>query len=148
VSRFSILGGARLLEMEKLFILAVLGHLVGDYMLQTKHMALNKSAKGWQGAITCTIHVAIYSAAVCAFWWTVNPLIFLLVAVPHWLIDRFSLAAAWLKLIRGRTFEAAYLSQDKYREFDIAFTAIVYTVTDNTMHLLCLAAVIYFIPIT
>jgi hypothetical protein len=131
--------------MANLFVLALLGHLVGDYLLQTKHMALTKTQPGWPGTKACTAHVAIYTAAVCLFLWTAHPLIVALIAVPHWLIDRFSAASAWLKIIRGRTFEDAYRSKDQYREFDIAFTSIVYTVTDNTMHLLCLWAVTFLI---
>jgi hypothetical protein len=130
--------------MADLFVLALLGHLVGDYLLQTKHMALQKSAPGWSGVLTCTSHVAVYTAAVCAFWWTINPVVAVLVFVPHWIIDRWSLASPWLKMIRGRTFEAAFSSKDPYREFDIAFTSIVYTVTDNAMHLICLWLVIRF----
>jgi Protein of unknown function (DUF3307) len=130
--------------MADLFVLALLGHLVGDYLLQTKHMALQKSAPGWSGVLTCTFHVAVYTAAVCAFWWTINPVVMALVFVPHWIIDRWSLASPWLKMIRGRTFEAAFNSKDPYREFDIAFTSIVYTVTDNAMHLICLWLVIRF----
>jgi Protein of unknown function (DUF3307) len=124
--------------MADLFVLALLGHLVGDYLLQTKHMALHKSDPGWPGVAACTVHVALYTAAVCAFLWTLDLVVVGLVFVPHWIIDRWSLASAWLRLIRGRTFEAAYASTDPFREFDIAFTSIVYTVTDNTMHLLCL----------
>ena len=131
--------------MAELFIAALLGHLVGDYLLQSKYMALNKSAPGMTGLITCTAHVALYTAAVCTFWWTINPLLIALVFVPHWIIDRWSLASPWLKMIRGRTFEAAFGSKDTYREFDIAFTSIVYTVTDNTMHLICLWLVIKFV---
>ena len=133
--------------MADLFVLALLGHLVGDYLLQTKHMALHKSTSGWTGVLTCTFHVAVYTAAMCVFWWTINPLIIALVSVPHWIIDRWSLASPWLKLIRGRTFEAAFNSTDKYREFDIAFTSIVYTVTDNTIHLICLWLVIKFVMV-
>jgi hypothetical protein len=128
--------------MADLFVLALLGHLAGDYLLQTKHMALQKSVPGWSGIVTCTIHVGIYTAAVCAFWWTLNPVVVASVFVPHWIIDRWSLASPWLKMIRGRTFEAAFTSRDQYREFDIAFTSIVYTVTDNAMHLICLWLVI------
>ena len=73
-----------------------------------------------------------------------DPAVAALVFVPHWIIDRWSLASLWLKMIRGRTFEAAFNSKDQYREFDIAFTSIVYTVTDNTMHLICLWLVIRF----
>lgn len=133
--------------MADLFILALLGHLVGDYLLQTKHMALHKADPGWRGILTCTFHVAVYTAAVCVFFWVVNPLVMALVFVPHWVIDRWSLASLWLKLIRGRTFMAAFESKDAYREFDIAFTSIVYTVTDNTMHLICLWLLIRFVMI-
>jgi hypothetical protein len=128
--------------MADLFVLALLGHLVGDYLLQTKQMALTKSAPGWAGIRTCTLHVVLYTIAVCAFWWTISPLVIALVFLPHWIIDRWSLGATWLKLIGGRTFEAAYASTDKYREFDIAFTSLVYAVVDNTMHLICLWLVI------
>ena len=131
--------------MADLFVLALLGHLVGDYLLQTKQMAVGKSAAGPAGLITCTVHVALYTLAVCLFWSTVNPLVVAAVFVPHWIIDRWSLGGLWLKLIRGRTFEAAYASTDKYREFDIAFTSLVYAVVDNTMHLICLWLVIKFV---
>lgn len=131
--------------MAELFILALLGHLVGDYLLQTKYMALTKSKSGYRAALTCTYHVALYTIAVCAFWWTVNPLVAMLIFVPHWIIDRWSLANHWLRLIGGRTFEGAYTSPRRYRDFDVAFTAIVYTVTDNTMHLICMWLVIKFV---
>jgi hypothetical protein len=131
--------------MADLFVLAFLGHLVGDYLLQTKRMALGKSAHGWSGLGLCTLHVVLYTMAVCAFWWTVDPLVVALVFAPHWIIDRWSLGGVWLKVIRGRTFEAAYASTDKYREFDVAFTSLVYAVVDNTMHLICLWLVIKFV---
>ena len=87
----------------------------------------------------------LYTAAVCLFLWTIHPLIISLVFVPHWIIDRWSLASVWLKLIRGRTFEAAYQSKEKYREFDVAFTCLVYAVADNTMHLITLWLMIRFV---
>lgn len=134
--------------MADLFVLALLGHLVGDYLLQNKYMALQKSGPGWSGALTCTLHVAIYTTAVCMFWWTLDPIVIILVFVPHWIIDRWSLAKPWLKLIGGRTFESAFNSKDKYREFDIAFTSLVYVVVDNTMHFLSLWLVIKFVMLS
>lgn len=131
--------------MAELFIVAFLGHLVGDYLFQTKYMALNKSGKGWSGFKTCTLHVLIYTVSICLMLWMLNPWNILAVFIPHWIIDRWSLASVWLKLIGGRTFEAAYLSQDKYRDFDIAFTSFVYAVVDNTFHLLSLWLVIKFL---
>ena len=131
--------------MAELFILALLGHLIGDYLLQTKHMALNKSAKGWGGIKTCSIHVLIYTTSVCLMLWMFNVWVWLAIFIPHWIIDRWSLASLWLKLIKGRTFEEAYLSKDHYREFDIAFTSLVYAVVDSTFHLLSLWLVIKFL---
>lgn len=126
-------------------ILAFLGHLVGDYLFQTKKMALGKSQKGSGGVWLCTLHVFIYTNFICIFLANFSLLFFALVFIPHWIIDRFSLASLWLKIIKGRTFEDAFESKDKYRDFDIAFTSIVYTVTDNTFHLLCLVGALYLI---
>jgi len=131
--------------MADLFVLALLGHLIGDYLLQTKHMAFHKSEPGWIGIRTCSFHVFVYTVAICLATGVTRPVTVALIFLPHWIIDRWSLATKWLKLIRGRTFEKAYSSTDKYREFDIAFTSIVYTVVDNTLHLLCLWVVIKFL---
>ena len=130
--------------IAELFIYALLGHLIGDFLLQPKEMALRKSQSGSKGLVICTIHVLVYTVAICAMMGTFSPPIFLGVYVPHWVIDRWSLADKWCKLIRGRTFKAAYASKDQYREFDIAFTCVVYTVVDSTFHLLCLFAVIKY----
>jgi len=123
-------------------VAAVIGHFVGDYLLQTKRMALGKTKLGIYGIGLCTAHVGVYSAAVCAVIWTANMLLFALVFIPHWIIDRWSLAGLWLKAIGGRTFDTV---SDQNREWDIAFTAIVYTVTDNTMHVLCLWAALAYL---
>lgn len=130
--------------MPELFIYALLGHLMGDFLFQPKEMALTKSSKGWKGVRICTIHVLIYTASVCFLWGSFDPMAWLLVGVPHWIIDRYSLASKWLKIIKGRTFESALLTPEPLRHFDIAFTSLVYTVVDNTIHLLCLMMVIEY----
>lgn len=125
--------------MADLFILAIFGHLLGDYFSQSKVMALKKSDKGKIGIQWCTGHCLLYTAAVCLLTWQIfSPWFALSVFIPHWLIDRFSLANLWLKLIRGRTFESAYTDQYSRQDFSYAFTAIVYTVVDNSMHFFCL----------
>lgn len=137
--------------MAEILIFAFLGHLVGDYLLQSKEMALKKSVKGKWGLLMCTLHVTLYTVVVTGLiilapgTISISIWFILSVFIPHWLIDRFSFASWWLQLIRGRTFKKAYESKDQYREFDIAFTAIVYTVVDNTIHLLCLVAAVYFL---
>lgn len=122
-------------------LLIILGHFVGDFIAQPKVMALRKSEPTWVGWAYCTWHVMLYSTFVSLFavgtlWFP--PTVFAAIAVPHWIIDRYSLADKWLHFIEGRTFTAAFNSTDKYREFDVAFTAIVYTVVDSTFHVICL----------
>lgn len=129
--------------MTERIIFAFLGHLIGDFIFQTKEMALRKSENGWKGFWFCTLHVLIYTTSVAVLTQNFSPLFLLSVSVPHWIIDRYSLASVWLKFIKGRTFDAAYTSTDKYREFDISFTSIVYTVVDNTFHILCLVGSLY-----
>jgi hypothetical protein len=124
--------------MAELFVLALIGHLIGDYLLQTKLMALHKADKGFPGTILCTTHVLLYTAAVGLCLGNFHPDLMLAIFIPHWVIDRNSLASHWLKIIKGRTFESVNNSTGLARDFDVAFTAIVYTVTDNTFHLICL----------
>ena len=116
----------------------VIGHLVGDFMLQPKKMALKKSSS----SLICTIHVLIYTLSVMFFLWSADLVMALAIAIPHWIIDRYSMATYWIWLIKSRDFEsAAWTSRNsmhKFRDFDVAFTAIVYTVTDGTLHLICL----------
>lgn len=120
--------------MEDIYIRLLLGHLFGDYMFQTKKMALTKSEKGPKGAITCAFHSAVYSFTVMAFLWKFSVLIFALVFLSHYPIDRWGLASKWLDFIKGRSFIRAYVSKEAYREIDLSFSCIVYTVVDNTMH--------------
>lgn len=120
----------------------ILAHLAGDYLFQTKYMALHKADKDLRGLATCVLHCLIYTTSVAVVTWTWNPITLALVLFPHLLIDRFSLANVWLKTIRGRTFESAEGNTTEYKHWDVAFTALVYTVVDNTMHLFCLWFVI------
>lgn len=126
----------------EMFIRAVLGHLAGDYLFQGRKVALEKTKKSLSGIIWCTLHCLIYTTSICLFLWTLNPLIVVLVFLSHWPIDRWSLASCWLKLIGGRSFVDAYKSKEKYHEIDLVFSCIVYTVVDNTMHILLLFAII------
>jgi len=128
--------------MENIFAKIVLGHLIGDYLLQNKVMALRKSERGWKGFLWCSLHCLIYTFSVCLFLWTTNPIVVVLVFLSHWPIDRWSLASKWLRFIKGRDIEAAYYSKDKYREIDIAFSSLVYAVADNTIHLILLWLII------
>ncbi|MFH1423396.1 MAG: DUF3307 domain-containing protein [Candidatus Nealsonbacteria bacterium] len=114
--------------MTDLFARILLGHLVGDYLLQNKAMMLKKSEKGLNGVLWCTIHCLVYTTAVCLFLWTINPWVIIAVFISHWPIDRWSLGTKWMKLIHSRELK------DDYPENKV-FYAIVYVAVDNTWHL-------------
>jgi hypothetical protein len=89
------------------FAAAMLGHFVGDYLFQNQWMATEKSYPGKRGHIACTVHVLLYTLAVALFtgW---HPLFLLVVAVPHWVIDRWSLATYILKFKNGYTLQGVW----------------------------------------
>lgn len=127
------------------FLGAIMGHLVGDYLLQNQWMALNKSKPGWKGVLACTIHVLLYTSAVSLFS-GLHGLVWLVgVAIPHYLIDRYSLGQKLLNL-KNRAEEVwapqgrAWAPEKGTTEnvWQIAFAAPVYIANDNTLHLLCL----------
>lgn len=133
--------------MEMFFINLLFGHLVGDYLFQNKWMAIYKG----ENSFRCLIHCLVYTLIVCIFT-GFNPYWIAVVFASHYPIDRYSLADKWLRLINGRTLKDFVYNGKKNVPKDIvfagtdvwenyislqgSFTAVVYTVTDNTMHLL------------
>lgn len=124
-----------------LFEKILIGHLVGDYMLQNNWMAQRKQA----GFFPCFVHCSIYTIAVCtltsfSLQWIAT------VFLSHFIVDRYSLADKWLKLIKGRSCTMYYEHGHKdvplpdpienYIRLRAGFTTLVYAVTDNTMHLI------------
>lgn len=131
-----------------IFINAMLGHFVGDYLLQNQWMATEKSQPGKRGHIACTIHVFLYTLAVALFSGIWSLPFLALIAIPHWLIDRWSLATYILKWKNGYTMhevwkEAPLCARPTPNELQqnvwkVAFAAPVYILNDNTMHFVCL----------
>lgn len=141
-----------------LFVTLLFAHIVGDFFFQPKSMAVKKGASN----STALLHVAIYTFCVVLFTisyidfshsWQSLGQYYLWVAVvfiPHFIIDRWSLADKWLKLINGRTLEdflyKGHLdipTENKlfYTNYHIlrgGFACIVYVVVDFTAHLMCL----------
>ena len=144
--------------MAELLILAFLGHMIGDYLLQPTWMAVGKSKKGMEGFGICMVHVTLYSIAVMVMLLASDRVylsadadgrgvvLWLLILIPHFVIDYWSLGEKWSKLISGRTVEKTLATKPRVeREFAFAFYAPVYIAVDNTWHLLCLlAAIKYF----
>ncbi|NTW22472.1 DUF3307 domain-containing protein [Candidatus Falkowbacteria bacterium] len=130
--------------MADLFIRIILGHLIGDYLLQSKKQAINKTEPGLIGLAWSLWHCLLYTGSVCLMMWDFRPSVALLVFLSHWPIDRFCLGDKWLRMIGGRDLYAIYYSGEKYAEVEpstiigLSFGCVVYTVVDNTLHLLLL----------
>lgn len=142
--------------MSDLFWLIVLYHLVADFMTQPKETGIRKSEKGVNGLRLCVGHVSLYTLLMCFpfgyalslfgnFSVKVIVFVYLAISVPHFVIDRWSLANKWGKYFKGRSFESAGKGDDIEDRFDRIFTGIVYVVIDQTMHLICLFVLYLFL---
>jgi hypothetical protein len=115
--------------MESTLTLAIIGHLVGDYLIQNDWMALNKKKK----TLNCAVHVTLWTAAVCFFagWWTV-PAVALL-WVTHFIQDRTTIINGFMNLI----------GQKQFASGPCAPWSII--VVDNVWHIVTIWAVWRFI---
>jgi len=142
-------------------IALLIGHLIGDYVLQNDWMACRKTQRNFAGAVACDIHSFVYAVSVtfCVILsgWEVtvlpgfeaitSPTAALLIAyVTHYPIDRLSLGAVWGKLIRQtKLMDQVYVhTEPKNPEWGSAvelrtvrglYAPIVQIAVDNTMHL-------------
>jgi len=124
----------------------LLGHLCGDFLMQTEWMALNKSKNTWIGWTAALVHCILYTLAVCLFMWNFQPIWMVVVFLTHFPIDKFALAEVYMHYIKGKGMkdfvnkDISYgLKKNPLNRFDAlegGFTSIVYTLTDNTMHLI------------
>jgi len=118
----------------------LLGHLVGDFLLQNNWLATNKTKYNGLGWATCLIHCYLYTIAVSLFTQNIDVLWIIIVFLSHFIIDKFGIPEKYLKMINGRSLErfindpenAAY---SPYIGLRAGFYILVYTVVDNTMHL-------------
>lgn len=100
----------------------LVGHLVGDFLLQNDWMALGKK----KAHIPCLVHVTLYTLAVLLFtgWWSLTAAA--IVFVPHYLIDRWSFVPFYMRLVGQQQFMTGPCSPWSY------------IAVDNTMHFVCL----------
>jgi len=128
------------------FVALIMGSLTGDYLLQGKWMALNKT-KDWRIAL---LHSVIYT--VCIVLWLLYfgyPLtwfIFGLVLLSHWPIDyltfgkyKETIPALWLRAIGVRNIiDEQNNDVSPNKEVRVAFACACYLISDNAMHLVLL----------
>lgn len=85
-------------------LLALIGHLVGDYLLQNDWLALHKK----KSSIRCLIHCLIWTWSVMLFsgWWAPHcftaSVTFFVLLITHFIQDRTNIIAWWMDFI-GQT---------------------------------------------
>lgn len=103
----------------------LIGHLIGDYLLQNDWMALNKK----KFYIPAILHCLVYSLTivVCSNMFSIY--FFLTIFISHFVLDKYDFLVKWFTLIRPATFIKV---DDDYKP--LAY--IIYIVTDNGIHLI------------
>lgn len=99
----------------------IVGHLIGDYIVQNDWMAANKVKSN----VVCLVHCLCYTLAIlaCSFWWM--PWWGLIICfMTHFPIDRWRLAGWWMRNVSG---------QKAFADGPLAPWSII--VVDNTMHI-------------
>lgn len=106
-------------------------------------MATNKA----RNSVKCAVHCVIYTVAVSLTTWsTIHSWLWsAFIFASHFPVDRWNLADRWLDLINGRSIYDFMINGKKdipanmdaynYHALRGGFTALVYAVTDNTMHI-------------
>ncbi len=111
---------------------AIVGHLVGDYLLQNDWMALNKK----KDAFPCAVHCALWTISVMMFagwmhpvenefdiWF--NPIILVMLFTTHFIQDYTNIVKFWMTRINR---------QPKFVEPPMAPWSLI--VVDNVWHIL------------
>lgn len=111
----------------------LMGHLLGDYVLQNDWMAGNKTSRERPvlGHYACTVHCGLYTLAVWLCSWRWMPWWGLVVCFAvHWPVDRFRLAFWWMSRVSG---------QKAFAAGPLAPWSVI--VVDNVFHLLTLGVI-------
>jgi len=116
----------------------IVAHIIGDYFLQNNYLALTKNIKNAEGFMACVAHCTIYALTYAIIVAPDFEFIFT-VFMGHYIMDRYSLGEKYLRAVGGRSvneFLEIEQPMDRFTALQAAFTAIVYVIVDNTMHLL------------
>lgn len=108
--------------MQETLAFAIVGHLVGDYLLQNDWMALNKKKQ----TLPCVVHCAIWTACVCLFaGWGLVPACILF--ITHFIQDRTRVISLYMNVV----------GQEKFALGICAPWSVI--VVDNVWHILTIA---------
>ncbi|QFF97784.1 DUF3307 domain-containing protein [Psychrobacillus glaciei] len=111
------------------FSYLLIGHLIGDYLLQTNWMARNKSKK-W---LPLLVHCIVYTVIIIGIlyigngWLPLNAI--LLIFVSHLILDKRVFVVWWVKNIMGA------------KEKDAGWLIII---ADQIFHIIVLGAIAHY----
>jgi len=134
----------------EIFWFLLLGHLVGDYLLQTSVMAYNKKIQFLPCFNHCVVYTLTVSIAlvVCPAINTVPISLMFWIFMSHWILDRYELLDWWFKHLNVRSWNSIDAKLDDttlvHQAVAISFGSIVYTVADNTLHLIMMTGLLYW----
>ncbi|MCM3611959.1 DUF3307 domain-containing protein [Planococcus sp. MERTA32b] len=111
------------------FDLLLIGHLIGDFLLQTSWMAKNKATK-W---LPLLAHVTVYTAVVGVFGMMSGGLslaALALIAVSHIILDRKTFVSFWVRNVQtAKGPEQAWLCIMADQIFHIIILAIAIAIS-------------------
>lgn len=81
---------------------AIIGHLVGDYLLQSDVLAKEKKNSSW----VCALHCLIWTLCVCGLAGWSNPWAAAVLFTTHFIQDRGNLISRWMHFIGQDDFAA------------------------------------------
>ncbi|MCP4710325.1 MAG: DUF3307 domain-containing protein [Planctomycetes bacterium] len=114
------------------FTWLLIGHLVGDWVLQNDWMARGK--KHSLVTLAGMVHFAVYTAVISGAFWLSDAgdkslalylILGIVIFVSHWLIDATSVVDKWMRF---------------YRQSNLTMVRVM---VDQTCHILILAAIAY-----
>lgn len=117
--------------MSDVLASAIIGHLVGDYLLQNDWMSQNKK----RNPAICCIHAWLWTLSVIIFtgWWTLG--VASVLFLTHFFQDHTNIITKWMQLIGQKNFM-------KSDEFDLTDMRVIprlgpwsIIVVDNVWHL-------------
>lgn len=124
--------------------LLILGHLIGDYVLQSHAMAVRKTSS-WRWA---WIHAACYSIPFAVLLGCLHVpigsllLALLIIGGTHAIIDRYRLAAVWCRWY-GVGFPGLWWRGNGWQDPPPFLGVWLIILVDNTMHLAINGAVVW-----
>ena len=84
-----------------LFSYLLVGHLIGDYLLQTSWMAAGKATKWSPLLFHCFVYTSVVSAAFVIGTGVVSIWVIAIIFISHVILDRRRFVAWWATVVMG-----------------------------------------------